>query len=169
MWTTGEVNSVFVPINARHAYERPGVYTITGVAMGAGACAGMTGSETWQVTFTTPAFTLTAVRAPGGPPYDVYLTTSDDVRLDYLTAATADWDDGEPPEAAGWHWDGGALRTATHSYAHGGHRSIVVTNSYGSPPFTFSETSELAVDVSSLASELSTWGRIKALYAMPAD
>jgi hypothetical protein len=170
LWTTGEVNAYVVPIDAKHTYTRPGVYTITGVAVGAGECDGMTGSKTWQVTFTTPSFTLVAVQAPNGPPYDVYLSTTDDIRLDYLTAATVNWGDGGPPLAAGWYWDSGMLRTATYAYAYGGHRSVVVTHSYGSAPYAFSETSELDLDVGNATPvESSTWGRIKALYAMPSD
>lgn len=166
IWTTGEVNLWFVPVNAKHIYTRPGVYTITGVAVSSDACGNDTGSETWQITLTTPAFTLVAVPVPVGPSYSVYLSTTDDIRLDYLTKATVQWNDAGPPEAAGWYRDGDSYRTPVHTYPTRGRRKIVVTHSYGGPPHTFSEVSSVRVDAGGAATEPSSWGRIKALFAL---
>ena len=57
IWTSGDVDLFAVPVNAKHIYTRPGVYTITGVAVGGGDCDGMTDSETWQITLAPPAAT----------------------------------------------------------------------------------------------------------------
>lgn len=166
IWTTGEVNLWIVQVNAKHIYAHPGVYTITGVAVGAGDCEGMTGSKTWVITLTTPEFTLVAVQVPAGPPYGVYLSTTDDIRLDYLSKATVEWGDGAPTEAAGWYRDGDSYRTPVHLYPSRGRRKIVVTHSYGGPPHTFSEVSSVRVDAGSAPTEPSSWGRIKALFAL---
>jgi hypothetical protein len=57
VWTSGDVNLVSVPVNANHTYHLAGAYTITGTAVGGGACDGLTGSETWQITLLPPLAT----------------------------------------------------------------------------------------------------------------
>ena len=165
MWTSPEGSSFIVPVDIEHVYTRPGVYTITGVAVSVDACGNQTGTETWNITLTPPAFTLAAVRMPGGPPYRVYLSTTDDIRLDYLGEATVTWDDGGAPGAAGWYADGSSYRTPVYTYAAGGHRNITVTHRYGGPLDTFSEVGSVGVEVGGALTEQSTWGRIKTLYA----
>lgn len=165
VWTSPQVNGIFVPVDIEHVYTRPGVHTITGVAVSVDWCGNQTGTKTWNITLASPAFTLAAVRMPGGPPYGVYLSTTDDIRLDYLSEATVTWDDGGPPGAAGWYADGSSYRTPVYTYAAGGHRNIAVTHRYGGPLDTFSEVGSVGVEVGGSLTEPSTWGHIKALYA----
>ena len=164
MWTSPGGGATVV-VDIEHVYTRPGVYTITGVAVGECGNNPVLGTATWNVTLTPPAFTLVAVRMPGGPPYGVYLTTTDDIRPNYLSQATVEWDDGGPPGAAGWYADGNSYRTPVYTYAAGGHRNIAVTHRYGGPLDTFSEVGSVGVEVGGALTEPSTWGRIKALYA----
>ncbi len=165
IWMSPEVGSFFVPVDIEHVYTRPGVYTITGGAVSVDVCGNWTVTETWNITLTPPAFTLAAVQMPGGPPYRVYLSTTDDIRLDYLSEATVTWDDGGPPGAAGWYPDGTSYRTPVYTYAAGGHRNIAVTHRYGGPLDMFSEVGSVGVEVGGVLTEPFTWGRIKALYA----
>ena len=166
MWRSPIANSFIVRVDMTHIYTRPGTYTITGLGVAEDACGNATGTESWVIPLAAPALTLVAVRVPGGPPYGVYLRTTDDIRLDYLSAATVEWDDGGPPAAAGWYADRGSYRTPVYTYAARGHRKIVVTRRYDGPQDTFSEVDSLRVEVGGAATDSSTWGRIKALYAL---
>jgi hypothetical protein len=165
LWTSPTSVSYIVPIDVSHVYTTPGEYTITGLAMGALQCEGLWATETWTITLSPPNFTLIAISVPGGPPYAVYLTTTDDIRMDYMTAATVEWEEGAPAEAADWYADDGAYRTPTHAYTQGGQRTIDVTHCYGEAPCTYRVVSSVAVVPGAVPTESSTWGRIKALYA----
>ena len=165
VWRSPEVNLRYPPVDVAHIYTSPGMYTITGLAIAEDACGNQTGTDTWEITLTTPAFTLTAVQGSGGPPYGVYLSTTDDIRLGYLSEATVEWSDGGQPENAGWHVVGNEYRTPVHTYSAGGERNIVVTHRYDGPTDSFSEASSVDVEVGTVATHPSTWGRIKALYA----
>lgn len=165
LWSSPIVNSDIVLLSdIAHIYVRPGVYTITGIAIAEDGCGNQSESNTWEVSFTQPAFVLEAVQAAHGDQYDVYLRTSDDIRMDYLTGATVDWDDGTVPGTIGWSADGSSYRTPAHTYPSSGYHRIVVTNRYDGDEDTYSETSWVDVAVGSVAVQTSSWGRIKAMF-----
>ena len=155
---------LLVQVDAAHIYLQPGTYTITGLAMASDVCGNQTDTDSWELTLGEPAFTLNAVQMSGGPEYGVYLITRDDIRMSYLSVATVDWGDGGSPDDAGWYTEGSYYRTPTHSYNSTGLRTVVVTHRYDGTLQSYSETSSREVDVGTVATRLSSWGRIKALY-----
>ena len=165
MWKSHEANAWIVWVDIAHIYTTPGTYTITGIAVAEDACGNKTGTDTWEITLTAPVFTLRVAQATDGPLHTVYLRTTDDIRMDYLSAATVAWGDGGSPEDCGWYRDGDAYRTPVHAYATRGRRKIAVTHRYEGSKDTFSEVSSVSVEVGAAPEEPSSWGRIKALFA----
>lgn len=100
----------------------------------------------------------------------MYLRTTDDIRLEYLTDAEVLWSGEGAPQAAGWYRDSDGYRTPVHEYATDGRRKVIVTHRYVGPNSSFSVVSTASIEVGEAPREpattvVSTWSVIKALFA----
>lgn len=158
--------SGFLPVDIQHTYDREGSYTITGVAVAGAECENLTGSHQWVVSVGSPVFKLTAVTLPGGPPFHVYLQTTDEIRLDCLASGVVTWDEGMSPEPAGWHLEDGVYKTTVHTYLWYERPMIFVQNTYlnNCVPTQSGSLNPWIPSATTVAVETSTWGRIKSMY-----
>ena len=158
--------SGFLFVDIQHTYAREGSYTVTGIAEAGDECENLIGYRQWLVNVSAPSLKITAVTLPGGPPFHVYLQTTDEIRLDCLATAWVIWEQDSPAEAAGWYRDGEVYKTAVHTYSWYLNPTISVQNTYASNCVpTQSGRLEIHVPTSAtVATEVSTWGRIKSMY-----
>lgn len=149
-------------VDIAYTYQNDGIYTITGKAVAPDWCGRQVGTKSWTIVVGRHSLALSANASQNGPPYEVHLETTDDVRPDQFVSATVDWGDGGGLESAGWYRDGEIHRTPAHTYSEEGRRTIAASIAYASGPAV---TGSTTVDVGhALATESTTWGRIKALY-----
>lgn len=152
-------------VNISHTYAAPGAYVITGSAVSNDWCGSEVVHQTWIVNVGATAIRLQAVELSGGPPYGVYLTTTDEVRTECLTSSMVQWQSNEPPRPTDWYWEGDVYRTPVREYNSPGMRTITIVNNYAAN-CSENQTGSIKVDVNGvpLATLTSTWGGIKALY-----
>jgi hypothetical protein len=164
VWKSPDYNSYYIPVDVVHTYSRPGAYAVTAKAVAVDWCDNQVESMTWLVNVGAAPMNLSAVEIPGGPPYRVYLATSDEVRLDCMTSSLVQWDTYVAAQPTTWYSEGGVYRTLVHEYAWEGVRTIAVSNSYQGN-CAMSQAGTVTVNVNGTAgAEVSTWGRIKAMY-----
>lgn len=157
----------FASMNAEHTYPQPGAYTIVAKAVSEDWCGNRVETRSWLVTLGVPALKLNAVQTGGGPPYGVYLQTSDEINLQCLSSAMVRWSADAQSEPTSWYLENGVYRTPVHSYPNAGVRTISVANNYLAN-CTTNQAGTVTVNVNGLLNpapaEVSTWGRIKAMY-----
>ncbi|MCI0451339.1 MAG: hypothetical protein L0Z51_02980 [Candidatus Latescibacteria bacterium] len=164
MWVSPIENSIVYIIDIQHTYTRPGSYAITSTAVATDLCYNDVETMSWLVSVGAPAMQLSAVEIPGGPPYRVYLTTTDEINLDCLTSTVVHWNIYDPPASTSWYFENGVYRTPVHEYAWSGVMSIAVSNSYQAD-CAMNQAGAVTVNVNGAAGpEVSTWGRIKSMY-----
>ncbi len=166
VWTHKATESVFyVPINVEHTYSQPGAYTIVCTAVTEKWCGSEVFTKTWLVTLGTPALELIAVQTGGGPPYGVYLQTTNEIDLACLTSSIVRWSGDVLPQPTTWYNDNGVYRTPVREYMTTGVRTITVSNSY-QDDCAANQSGSVTVNVNGNVTpvQVSTWGRIKALY-----
>jgi hypothetical protein len=157
-------------IKATHTYSRPGSYMITGRAISTAWCDYEVREMSWIVNVGTTPLKVSAVKLPGGPPYRVYLTTTDEIRLDCPLSTIVQWEQYYgSPQPTTWYLENGVYRTPTHDYSSKATRTITVANSYG-PDCAVDQAGSVTVNVNGLATTgdatrvATTWGAIKAMY-----
>ncbi len=154
-------------VNIAHTYAYPGAYKITGKAQSTDWCGNQVVSKDWLVNVGAAGLQLSAVEIPGGPPYQVYLTTTDEVPADCVISSLVQWDANAALQATNWHWEGGVYRTPVHAYPTRGVKTIVVANTFLAN-CTTNQAGSVKVNVDGVPMptpvEVSTWGRIKAMY-----
>lgn len=152
-------------VNISHAYSFPGAYVIKGTAVSTDNCGNQVKSRTWMVNVGAAMMQVSAVQVPGGPPYGVYLTTSEEIPPHCLTSSHVQWQSSESPQLTTWYFEGGAYRTSVRQYASAGMRTIVVANNYLANCAS-NQAGSVTVNVNGVptGTEVSTWGRIKAMY-----
>ncbi len=164
MWKSPDENFSYTIVNIQHTYKRAGSYAITATAVAVDACGNQVETQSWLVSVGEPAMKLSAVEIPGGPPYRVYLTTTDEIRLDCLMSSMVHWSIYETPKPTSWYFENGIYRTPVHEYTWGGVVSITASNIYQADCVP-NQAGSVTVHVNGVAGlELSTWGRVKAMY-----
>ena len=166
VWVSPKNKSGILFFDVEHTYGREGSYVIVGTAVADDDCGNLTGTDRWVVNVGRGAFQIKAIKLPGGPPIRVYLQTTDEVRLECLSAATVQWEKYQPPEPAGWHFEGGVYKTAIHEYSWYPYSNVTVTNTYMNN-CAANQAATILVDSATMettATEVSSWGRIKAMY-----
>ncbi len=152
-------------VNISHTYSAPGAYVIKGTAVSRDWCGNEAVSQTWLINVGAAAIPISAVELPGGPPYGIYLTTTDEVQVDCLISSIVQWQVNGPLAPVSWYVEDGVYRTPIHEYTAAGVKTIQVTNNYlaGCAP---NQAATVRVDVNGAATpvEVSTWGQIKAMY-----
>lgn len=162
VWVSPLSEGYYHPVDFEWTYRNNGIYTITGKAIAPDWCGSLVGVRMWTIVVGPHSLALAASASQNGPPYEVHLETPDDVRPDQFVSATVDWGDGGGLESAGWYQDGEIYRTPAHAYSEEGQRMVTASIAYASGPAI---TGSTTVDVGhTLATESTTWGRIKALY-----
>jgi hypothetical protein len=161
VWASPQAGGPYHPVDIEWTYHENGIYTIHGVAISPDWCGSQVGERSWTIVVGPQLLTMSAQTSPGGPPFAAYLNTPDDVRPDQWVSSTVDWGDGVP-ESVDWYRDGINYRTPAHMYPDAGERTILASITYASGPAV---TGTTTLDVgTTLATEATTWGRIKALY-----
>jgi len=152
-------------VNISHTYSSPGTYVITCAAVATDWCDNEVETRTWMVNVGAAVINVSAVQEPGGPPYGVYLTTTEQIPIECLTSSVVQWQVGAALQPTSWYLENGVYRTPGHQYPTQGVKKIQVANTYLAN-CTTNQSGSVAVNVTGVmtTTEVSTWGRIKAMY-----
>jgi hypothetical protein len=154
-------------VDISHTYAFPGAYVITCAAISTDWCGNQVETKKWLINVGAAGMNLSAVEIPGGPPYRIYLTTTEELQMNCLTSALVQWQASESPRAESWYWENGVYRTPLHQYPTGGVKTIQVANNYLAN-CTTNQSGSVKLNVDGIPNpapvEVSTWGRIKAMY-----
>jgi hypothetical protein len=95
----------------------------------------------------------------------VYLTTTEQIPIECLTSSVVQWQVGAALQPTSWYLENGVYRTPGHQYPTQGVKKIQVANTYLAN-CTTNQSGSVAVNVTGVmtTTEVSTWGRIKAMY-----
>lgn len=156
-------------VNISHTYSSPGTYVITCAAMSTDWCGNEVETKKWMVNVGAAVINVSAVELPGGPPYNVYLTTTEALQVGCLTSSTAQWEANGPLVPTSWYLENGVYRTPVRQYATAGVKKIQVMNTYLAN-CTTNQMGTVTVNVNGVPGSaeathvVSTWGAIKAMY-----
>lgn len=152
-------------VNISHTYSFPGSYVITCAAISTDWCGNEVETKKWLVNVGAAGLNLSANEIPGGPPYRVYLTTTDEVQTSCLLSSLVQWHTTEDPRPVTWYLEGGKYRTPEHAYSTTGVKTIQAANHYLANCTTNQAGSvKVMVDGVTTPVQVSTWGRVKAMY-----
>ncbi len=165
VWKSPDYNFWYIPVDIVHNYSNPGSYAITAVAVSTDWCNNQVEYMSWVVSVGVMPMKVSAVEIPGGPPYRVYLTTSDPISSECLTSSVVSWSIYDPPQATSWYSENGVYRTPAHEYSWSSVQTITVSNTYRDD-CALNQAGSVTVNINGVATatHVSTWGRIKAMY-----
>ena len=168
LWQSGKTQ-FGASVDISHTYAYPGAYVIRGYAISRDWCGNELVTATWMVNVGAPVMRIEAVEVPGGPPYGVYLTTTEDLSMNCGTPPVVQWQTNGALVPANWYLENGRYRTPVHNYTTAGNRTITIANTYVGN-CTANMAASLTVSVNGVVTSIDdtpnalTWGAIKAMY-----